>query len=200
MRKFLFIGFLVVEVLFTVIGWLTLGEGTSVFVLTLTAFFIADQAVATRKMVEVSQRPSVDIAVIFQKGFGTSFQILNRSAIPAIVWLKAHIEIDDKSVDPTREKELLGTDRLTGKESFPVGLRDYVTASIFLTELTEKKLKNVRIIITIDVAPTFNEKARYFYQKKSYRFDPKKLEWVDENWGIADEVAKKFGPRRWLLK
>jgi hypothetical protein len=158
----------------------------STLVLAATAWVIAKQAFATEEMVRNQIKPSVDVSMIFNKEeSGTCFQFINITKVPALVW----ITID---VNKNGEKIKVENDYLTGKKRIDIDVRSWVTSPGFLKELTNTE-ELVEVVLRVDVAPMFDEKARYPFQKKSYRFEAKEKEWIRTPfWGIAEKIDPRF--------
>lgn len=172
------------------------GELFSIIILSITAGLIADQAIATNKMVEGSQRPGVDIGLIFDKEekSGTQIQLINRlKNIPALVWIKIELEKEGKRLGKEVEKSLVVDDRLAGKEPFRIGFRNYITSSAFLNNITNRNdAEDFEIVLTIDVAPTFAEDSRKLSEVKRYYFKKERGEWIDKAWGMPDSLFEAF--------
>lgn len=164
----------------------------SVLVLAVTAWVIATQAFATEETVKNQVRPAVDVSMIYNaEKSGTRFQFLNITRIPAYVWITLDLKIDCQKVKKSEKKRLLeNNEYLIGQSRIDVDIKSWITAPGFLKKLiNEKGLNKIELIMRIDVAPMFNEKARSPFQEKSYKFNSAKKEWIRTPfWGIADPL------------
>lgn len=156
------------------------------------------------KETENALRPYVDVSVIFSDG-GTKFQFFQKSNIPALVWLEIKLKENGYNINSEKTKKLLEEDgRLLGKKPFKIGLRKYITSAAFLKQMTQKVLENraekIEAIIKIFVAPVFRKQFKSFYEEKTYIFTKTNPQWIDDAWGIADEIDPDIEKRLSLSK
>lgn len=175
-------------------------DAINVAVLIITAIFIGWQSWNTNKILEKGMLPSIEVSVL--DGYPkTRFQFINSSNIPGKAWLSINIKIDGNEIKGDEKLRLLGkSENLIGKKGFYISsiqTEDYarITSSEYFGELISEYYegdKEIEIILNIDVSSSLNEKHRFPFQRKIYKFDRSKKQWIESSWGMPDPIHPKL--------
>ncbi|HDY73020.1 MAG TPA: hypothetical protein ENH86_00400 [Candidatus Jorgensenbacteria bacterium] len=170
----------------------TLGETITVVILIIGLLIGMEEA-------ENALRPYVDVGVIFHKGVKkTRFQFLQKSKIPALVWLDIRLRINGRDIDSNERKWWLEDKRLWGVKPWVVRFDNRATSAYALKKVTnaimETESGEADLFIKISVAPIFRKKARFYYEEKHYEFNKDKdnPRWIETSWGIEDRLHPGF--------
>jgi hypothetical protein len=159
---------------------------------------IKNMTVTSNEKVDNAQIPYVDVGVIFHKEFNsTRFQFIQKSKIPALVWLDINLKINGIKIDSEERKKWLDEDeRLFGIGSWKVRLDNRATSAWALKKITNKVMESeegrAELFIEVFTAPIFREDLRSLYEKKHYVFSKGNPKWVEVGWGIEDRLHSGF--------
>ncbi|MBI2676911.1 MAG: hypothetical protein HYX21_03150 [Candidatus Yanofskybacteria bacterium] len=183
MHRFIVFGGLGLLLLILVLrNFISLESSITVSVLAITAIFIAIQAKATRDLLENDKRPAVEVGVLCNEKFETSFQFLQLKSVPALVYVKFSAEV---KIDGKWEKidlELLP--KLKGEKPWIVVHPQYQTMYYNFTSSIAKTYftKEVRAILDISLASIFDKNNELPFYTKTYEMKWESNEWVDSCW------------------
>lgn len=152
------------------------------------------------KEAENALRPYVDVGVIFDNGSKkTRFQFLQRSKIPALVWLDIKPKINGRLIDSDERKWWLDDDsRLWGERPWIVRLDNRATSIYALKRIadavTNTESGEAELFIKVSVAPIFRKHSPSLYEEKHYVFSKSdnNPRWIDEAWGMEDVLYPGF--------
>ncbi len=159
----------------------------SAIVLAITAFYIACQTLATKRLAEAALSPAMDLMMLYEideknKREGTRFTFLNIKQNFSDLWIETRTNCSEQCTD----------NHFNGKEPFHLNARTYQTNHIpFFKELIDKNQnKDVEVWLRIFLSPVFNKKPKTFSYEKNYHFARKEREWIDIDWGISDKQIR----------
>lgn len=154
-------------------GYIGLNDFLNIVILSVTAYIIAMQSLATKKLAEYQVVPAIDVNMVYSLDeHRTYFWFSNESTLPGIVYLEFKKNNEKK-------KEVYSSLRIPPK-------RKMKTATTFDFSPTEGDT----LILYVSIKPALNKSDIGFKFEKSYKFN--KNIWNESSWSYPDPEFQIF--------